>query len=62
MKILKNVTTLIKELLGRFPNHELMLTFGVIYLNFWANDPTNATDNTNVNNAIYYTSCKVGKE
>ncbi len=62
VKILKNVTTLIKELLGRFPNHELMLTFGVIYLNFWANDPTNATDNTNVNNAIYYASCKVGKD
>ncbi len=62
----KFVTTLIQELLGRFPNHELMLTFGVIYLNFWANDPTNVMDNfhqhTTVNKAIYYNTCKVGKD
>jgi hypothetical protein len=54
------------KLLSRFPNHELMLTFGVIYLNFWANDPTNVMDNfhqhTIIIKAIYYSSCKVGKD
>jgi hypothetical protein len=60
------VTTLIQKLQGRFPNHELMLTFGVIYFNFWANDVVDAKDNfhqhTIVVKAIYYNSCKVGKD
>jgi len=66
MNTKKFVSTIIQELQGRFPNHELMLTFGVIYLNFWANDVVDAKDNfhqhTTIIKAIYYNSCKVGKD
>jgi hypothetical protein len=59
-------TTLIQELQDRFPNHELTLTFGVIYLNFWANDTTNAKNNFHqhktIIKAIYYSSYRVKKD
>lgn len=66
MNYKKFVTSLIQELQGRFPNDESMLTFGVIYLNFWANDASDAKDNfhqhTIAIKAIYYNYYKVGKD
>jgi hypothetical protein len=36
--------SLVHELEGRFPNHDLMLALGVIYLNFWVDHPNDAKD------------------
>jgi len=40
----KFIKVLVDELHGRFPDHELMSTLGVIYPNFWAQNLDNVGD------------------
>jgi hypothetical protein len=35
------------ELEGKFPNHELMLALGVVYPNFWIDNPNDVEDMLN---------------
>jgi hypothetical protein len=56
---------LIDELHGRFPNHELISTLGVIYENFWAQNFDNVGDHFHwcliVIKVACCCICKVGK-
>jgi len=62
----KSTKILVQRLQGKFPNHELMLALGVIYLNFWANHPINAKDNFHQHMTIikytYCICCKMGND
>lgn len=66
MECKKSTKILVQELQGKFPNHELMLTLGVIYPNFWANRPINVKDNFHQHMTIikysYCIFCTMGND